>query len=384
MSEYKYYEFRAIDRTLTAQEMKELRELSTRAEITPRSFTNEYAYGSFRGDPESMMEKYFDLFVYVANYGTRRLMIRVPATLLPQKVVKPYCAETGLRAWKAGGNLVVSFEWADEPTGWEDGGSYTAGLVGLRDELMCGDLRSLYLGWLAAVGSDRWYGDEDSAGDREPPVPPGLSKLSAAQKALADFLMIDEYLIAAAAEADPGRPPADATDEQLADWVKGLPAKDKDDYLIRLVSKNGAPSLAAKMLRRFRESNRPEPNASKKASRRKLADLLARRDVLEENARQAEARAETKKQAKQKSGREAHLDTLAGREGQVWADVEAKIQLKTQDAYDEAVALLTDLRDLALRQGRRADFDTRLHDLRHRHRYKTSLFDRINKAFPAS
>src|SRR5437762_69812 len=48
MSEYQLYEFRAIDRPLTSKEMQELRALSSRAEITPTSFTNEYSYGDFR------------------------------------------------------------------------------------------------------------------------------------------------------------------------------------------------------------------------------------------------------------------------------------------------------------------------------------------------
>ena len=51
MSEYQYYEFQAIDRPLTSRQMDELRKLSTRAEITPTSFTNEYHWGDFRGDP---------------------------------------------------------------------------------------------------------------------------------------------------------------------------------------------------------------------------------------------------------------------------------------------------------------------------------------------
>ena len=40
MSEYQYYEFRAIDRPLTEEEMDELGALSSRAEITPTSFKN--------------------------------------------------------------------------------------------------------------------------------------------------------------------------------------------------------------------------------------------------------------------------------------------------------------------------------------------------------
>src|SRR3990172_11206452 len=41
MSEDQYYEFQAIDRPLTAEEMGELRSFSTRARITPTSFVND-------------------------------------------------------------------------------------------------------------------------------------------------------------------------------------------------------------------------------------------------------------------------------------------------------------------------------------------------------
>ena len=63
MSEYQYYEFQAIDRPLSQREMQELRALSTRAEITSTSFTNEYSYGNFKGDPYAVLGKYFDVFL---------------------------------------------------------------------------------------------------------------------------------------------------------------------------------------------------------------------------------------------------------------------------------------------------------------------------------
>ena len=67
MSEYQYYEFLTIDRPLTADEMTELRALSTRAVITPTSFTNVYNWGNFKGNPDQLMQRYFDAHVYVAN-----------------------------------------------------------------------------------------------------------------------------------------------------------------------------------------------------------------------------------------------------------------------------------------------------------------------------
>ena len=66
MSEYQYYEFQAIDRPPTREEMDELRVLSTRAEITATSFTNTYNWGDFKGDPDALMRDYFDAFLYVA------------------------------------------------------------------------------------------------------------------------------------------------------------------------------------------------------------------------------------------------------------------------------------------------------------------------------
>jgi hypothetical protein len=45
MSEYQYDEFRAIDRALNDRQMRELREISTRATISRTSFSNDYTFG---------------------------------------------------------------------------------------------------------------------------------------------------------------------------------------------------------------------------------------------------------------------------------------------------------------------------------------------------
>src|SRR4051794_9255288 len=90
VSEYQSYEFRAIDRPLTQQEMRELRALSTRAQISSTSFVNFYNFGDFRGSPERLMERYFDVFLYYANWGTRRFMLRLPRRLVDIETVSLY------------------------------------------------------------------------------------------------------------------------------------------------------------------------------------------------------------------------------------------------------------------------------------------------------
>jgi hypothetical protein len=63
VSQYQYYEFRALGRRLTADQRLRLRlrqrSLSGRAEISATRVTNEYSFGDFRGDPGRLMKEYF-------------------------------------------------------------------------------------------------------------------------------------------------------------------------------------------------------------------------------------------------------------------------------------------------------------------------------------
>ena len=122
MSEYQYYEFQAVDRPLDEREMAELRELSTRAEITPTRFMNFYNYGDFRGSPEALMERYFNAFVYVANWGTHRFMLRLPRRLLDLETASLYCVGEGARAWEKGDHVILEFVSEEEGGNtWEEG-----------------------------------------------------------------------------------------------------------------------------------------------------------------------------------------------------------------------------------------------------------------------
>jgi hypothetical protein len=79
MSEYQHYEFQAVDRPLTTAEIAQLRALSTRATITPTRFVNVYHYGDFRGEPLTLMERYFDVFVAARLGHLRERHARKPS-----------------------------------------------------------------------------------------------------------------------------------------------------------------------------------------------------------------------------------------------------------------------------------------------------------------
>jgi hypothetical protein len=60
MSEYQYVAFRAIDGPVSDDDLEFMRKQSSRAEITPWSFENEYHHGDFRGDAAAMLRRGYD------------------------------------------------------------------------------------------------------------------------------------------------------------------------------------------------------------------------------------------------------------------------------------------------------------------------------------
>jgi hypothetical protein len=101
VSEYQYYDFRAVDRPLTRNEMAALRSISTRAVITSTSFTNHYEWGDLKANPSKLLEKYFDAFVYVANCGTHEFYIRLPQESIDYRLLETMVLGDTVRVRKA-------------------------------------------------------------------------------------------------------------------------------------------------------------------------------------------------------------------------------------------------------------------------------------------
>ena len=375
MSEYQYYEFLALDKPLTSKQREELRQLSTRAEITATRFTNEYHWGNFRGDPEKMMADYFDAFLYLANWGTRHLMFRIPRTALDTEYAGQYCYTDAASLIETDDHLIVSLYADREPDdSWDETTGELAGMVAARSELLSGDHRLLYLAWLLGI---QWDHVEDD--DTEPPVPAGLADLSGALRAIADFLEIDEDLIAVAAEASPALKEEPAAG--LADWIAALPAAEKDK-LLTMVAQAEGPQVRALLLRRFRADS-PSQNApagSTRTAAQLWAAAGARKTVREEAEAQAR-RVEAERVAAAKAAAyNKRLDQLATRTEAAWQEIADLIETKKPHDYDQAVSLLCDLSALGRRHGDHDSFTARFLQLRSRHERKPSLQERFDKA----
>ena len=380
MSEYQYYEFRAVDRWLSKQEMGALRAISTRAQITPTSFVNTYNWGDFKGNPEALMKKYFDAFVYVANWGTHRFMMRVPRWALKEAPLTDYCAGDSASAQERGDFVILDFQSDDEEGDWEEGEGYMDSLIPVRAELLDGDLRCLYLGWLLCAQSEEL--DDD---DKEPPVPPGLANLTEPLREFAEYLRIDDELIEAAAEASADLEAAGPSQEDLAAWIAAMPVAKKNALLLEAATGDN-PHFRVELLRSFKQDRLPSAGPSEQAvpPRRTVSELLSAAEsrAAQRKRRDAERKAaeKAKLEREKAAARAKYLETLAGREKRAWEQAGELIQTKQPKKYDEAVSLLVDLRDLAVQRGRQGEFNLALEQLRALQSSKPSFLSRLDKA----
>jgi hypothetical protein len=368
MSEYQCYEFAAIDRPLTRDEMDELRAISTRAQISATRFWNEYAWGDLKGDPAKMMARYFDAHRYVANWGTHRLMLRLPAAQIDVAALGQYLGSHVASLQRGKGHVIVDLSTEEDEVTDDDLDDVPdlATLGPIRAALLQGDMGPAYVAWLLSVQAGEL--DEDAT---EPPVPASLAAPDAALTALVEFLRLDPDLVAAAADG------AEALTIERADverWVKKLPARDKDAWLVEAVLGPERPLhdvVAA--YRRSRTSAEGRP-------RRTVAQLLARREEVcgERMAREAVAR--EKKRVADKAARARHLAKVQARGEKAWRELDELVDKKQ---YATAVQLTVDLRDIAIASGTLEAFEARAEAIRKKHARRAGYRDAVKIALRA-
>ena len=120
------------------------------------------------------------------------------------------------------------------------------------------------------------------------------------------------------------------------------------------------------------------------AKPRTVSELLSAAERRTEERRRKEAartaREKARREREEAVARERYLDDLARREPATWKEVDALIATKKPAAYDEAVRLLGDLKDLAARSGRIAEVQSRIQRIREEHSRKPSFIERLQRA----
>ena len=379
MSEYQYYEFQAIDRLLDEADRKALRRISSRAEISPTKFTNVYNWGDFKGKPRKLMERWFDLHLYLARWGTRRMMIRLPKRLVDRSRLDGFVREVDeVELFESGENLIVDIQFDTEESGYEysyydEGDGWLDSLAPLRNDMLAGDLRLFYILWLSAA-ERRILADH-----RKEPLA-GIGPLSAPLKDFAEFFGVDLDLVRAAAETPDDSDRSGSFADVTRKTVASIPEDEKTALLLRLV--NGDPHIAAEIRNKIRVAwDAAEGQAQ--GRRRTVAEIRRRSLGVREERRAEQARrreAERVRKAKEaERAQQKRLKSIRRRGARVWDEVEREIQGVNASSYNRALGLLIDLRALARETGTVEAFAKRIESIRARHYRKRRFIDRLDE-----
>jgi len=357
VSEYQYFEFKALDRPLTAEQQTAIRRISHEVELTPVGAVFTYTAGSFRADPKAVLAQYFDAMIHLTGWGDKRLMFRFPVSLVDLEQVRAYGDPLGKRVtWSVGNDyamLDIHF-LRDSGAGWIEAERWLPSLVPLRVDILRGDTRVLYLAWLKSLESE----DAEDATD-EPPVPPGMHELSPQLEAFLELFEVDPYLLEVAVDESAEisgfptgsgyYPPFGMAEADARRAVEALSRHESDAYLLRIA--RGEPLADVAMLRRLREL--AAVSATGISPRRTTTQLLAA-------AREARVRSDGQRAQAAEAQHIVELEDLAAREEQAWAVVERLVTRRDARVHDEAVDMLLKLREAAVYKGHLPAFEKRM------------------------
>lgn len=366
MSEYQFYEFRSIDRPLTTEEQQAIGQWSSRTYPTATGATFIYSHGDFPKDPKQVVGQYFDAMFYIASWGTTQLMFRFPKALLNRQAIELYCSVEEISLVEHGTYAILEMQASDEEGyGWIDGEGVLSSLIGLRQDILNGDYRSLYLTWLQACSQYRELPEFDEE-LRDPPLSRHLTPFNDALKSWVEVLHLDQDILAAASARQAGV--TEKPSQDMAAWLALLPETEKDQFLQSVL--NEEPLLSVKLRNRLHELSVPSKEAATNSSCRAIADIFQEADQINRQRRKIE-------QGKYEEQQRQKLLQIEADEITLWKLVDQYISEKKPKAYDAAVTILKDLLLLAKHRGTQADYEQRIQNILQEYPRLSSLKSKI-------
>ncbi len=373
MSEYQRYEFMTIERPLTSKELDAVNALSSHIEASSTHALIEYHWGDFKHDPIKVLRQFFDGFLYWANWGSPELAFRFPHGILPADLLDGYDLEDFVTFSKHEDYdiLDIHFGEMEAPDQWIQ---YELGpLIGIRDELMEGDVRGLYIIWLAGQDMLGSYDEEEDYEISVPAVPSGLGTLTAAQQALAELVRVPQELLVAAARHSSAAVPS--TEDDIPAWVKLLSPEHRDEYLVRLA--HNEPGLSRLLVKKLRDLGQDKTRATPPTDERiTYATLLT-------ESKGVKAQLESEKHEQEQAARQRHLQEIHDHQDAYWQQVDQSAVRGSGTGYDEAVRILVELREVANQFKETQKFQSRFHTWVQPHLRRPALIKRLQeRKFP--
>jgi hypothetical protein len=295
------------------------------------------------------------------------LIFRFPKSVIDPKSIRPYCRDDFLSLDLDGDYYILEFCLDDEEGDydWVEGEGVLGKLIPIRDQIIRGDYRALYLNWLKSASLED---PDESNSETEPPIPQGLGKLNSSHQAFIEFLRLDPHLVKAAAKSSPETRPVPTASLEKA--IAHLSREECDGFLRQVL--NNEPQVSVILRKHLERLSGRQPSGPVQGQR-KAVNLFKEAEEIKQ-----EALSRQKAEAEQKRIKE--LLKLAEREEPTWGWVESLIGQKQAGPYDEATKLLVNLRDLAIYQDRLPQFQERFAELKDRVANRPALLARFVRA----
>jgi len=365
MSEYQYYEFVALDGPVSDEGMQYARGCSTRAEVSRYRWRNEYNWGNFHGDPIKLLQ-YYDAHVYLTNWATFVFAIGVPSDGIDTGKIGPYLWDmqwaSGLRLTRNANRTVISWERVDEG-GWcdcWDEESPLDALAGIREEILRGDMRALFIGWLAGL-------DSDEPPEAIPPIVPGMADLTTPQQELVERLQVDRDCLAAAAALSPDMQSMTECADEL---IHELPPEEARHYLRRVAHGEGTQVMNELKRRAAVGCESTAARCGVETFFSKLSDLRETRLRRESEEREARQRAE-------EAARKRHLTAVMEHADRTWSELDSLMKTKKSAAYDDIAAILKELAAAYVHEARESEFRTKISTFQSKWSNRPAMMRRI-------
>ena len=375
MSEYQYYEFYSIDKELTRQERAEIDSFSSRSSTTSRGAVFSYNYGDFKYDVESVLLKYFDFFLYMANWGDRRIMFKFPIEIVNYEKMQQYIcsidagySDNGIRIFKKSGFVIADISLTDEDIAYwiEDEGIISTDLIGLRQDIIEGDYRALFILWLHSKSLELAYDEVDDTSEiSKEMIPPNLGNLNLKLERLIDLFNVDiDWIVGASKYSSQSK----SEKIDFLEMVENLPEKIKDDYLVRMMK--GEVNLKIKLKKELEEIF--GVSIQRKQGKVSLEEFL-------KSAKEAKANRIALDKAEAEKNRIRKLNNLEKNKEKILQEIDSLIERGTGKSYEDALYIILDIKELAIHKNEVEEFKKWIETVKHTARKKPAMLKRIQK-----
>ncbi|NWK54708.1 hypothetical protein HW115_03740 [Verrucomicrobiaceae bacterium N1E253] len=339
MSEYQCYQWKKVSQSLSPKQYKEVSNLSSHISVTSNSAEVTYHWGDFKHDPQTVLTRYFDIFLYEANWGTQRVEFRFDIGSVDVEQIQGFALGNLLEVkqtedavfvevWFEENWIEPSYSYYDQ---YEDTGDWRLeAFEAVYRQIQQGDYRGLFLLWMKGC-------EISSIEKKVVALPRGMAKLEEEHRILADFVGVNEELIKQAAERSRPLPRTKKVEKSLDLHLPKLSIEKKEDYVKRLLSED-AHSVQSELKRELRKLGGYRQSSY-------LGGDVCYDDLANAAKREARLEAQRMKEEKERRRKEYLLE-LGNREDELLDRIHELVSEKKTKSYEEAVLLLRGLEDL--------------------------------------